>query len=565
MISMKFPEMPFELPQVDKVLAEYAALVERAKNAASGEELVKVFEEHTVLSNHFSTAAVLAEVRHTVDTTDKFYDEANAFFDANNPAVENAKLELYRALLDSPYKSALEQAYEPILTAKMQIAVQSANPEVLELMQEENALTSAYQKLYASAQVEFDGKVLALPLLGPYKQSTDPAVRRAACEAEGRFFDEHQEEFDTLYTKLIENRNAQARKLGYDNYVPLSYLRMGRVGYGQKEVETYRMQVKRDVVPVLAELIKLKAKRIGVEHPTFSDLNLSFLDGNPVPQGTPEELLAKAHQMYRELSPETAEFFDYMVDNELFDLVSRPGKAPGGYCTTFMDYGAPFIYSNFNGTSDDVDVLTHEAGHAFQAYVAAKQDLPFELAEAGMESCEIHSMSMEFLTGPWHHMFFGDQTAKYELAHAEDALFFLPYGCMVDEFQHEVYSHPEWTPAQRNELWLKLEHEYRPWVEFDGLPFYGRGAGWQRQLHIYLYPFYYIDYCLAQTVALQFFAAHLHDPKDAWTRYLALVNKGGTVDYAGLVSAAGFAVPFEDGSLKPVADTVAQWLRDQQK
>lgn len=565
MISKKFPEMPYARPDVNQVLEEYKALTQRAQKAASGEELVQVYKEHSTLSDHFSTQATLANVRHTVDTRDAFYDEENAFFDQNSPAVSNAQLELYRALLENPHRSALDEAYVPMLTARMEIAVKSASPEVLELMQEENTLTSAYQKLYASAQVEFDGKVLALPQLGPYKQSVDPAVRRAACEAEGRFFDEHQKEFDELYTSLIQNRNAQARALGYENYVPLSYLRMGRVGYGQKEVESYRTQVKRDVVPVLAQLMKLKAKRIGVEKPTFSDLNLEFQDGNPTPQGTPEELLAKAHQMYRELSPETAEFFDYMVDNQLFDLVSRPGKAPGGYCTTLADYGAPFIFSNFNGTSGDVDVLTHEAGHAFQAYVAAKQQLPQELAEAGMESCEIHSMSMEFLTSPWHHLFFGEQTDKYALAHAEDALFFLPYGCMVDEFQHEVYAHPDWTPEERNQLWLRLEREYRPWVEFDGLPFYGRGAGWQRQLHIYLYPFYYIDYCLAQTVALQFFAAHLADPKDAWVRYLALVEKGGTVDYAGLVKAAGFAVPFEDGSLKPVADTVADWLREQQK
>ena len=565
MISMKFSQMPYARPDVDAVLAEYARLAQRAAQAQNGAELVQVYREHDKLNSHYATQATLVEVRHTVDTRDAFYDAENDFFDAHNPAVGNAQLELYRALLASPFRAALDEAYGPILTAKMEVAVKSASPEVLELMQQENSLSSAYQKLYASAQVEFDGKIMPLPQLGPYKQSTDPAVRRAACEAEGRFFDEHREEFDDLYTRMIANRNAQAKKLGYDSYVELSYLRMGRIGYGRKEVENYRAQVKRDVVPVLSELFRLKAKRVGLDHPTFSDLGLDFKDGNALPQGTPEELLAKAHQMYRELSPETAEFFDYMVDNELFDLVSRPGKAPGGYCTVLQEYGAPFIFSNFNGTSGDVDVLTHEAGHAFQAYVAAKQELPFELAEAGMESCEIHSMSMEFLTAPWHHLFFGPETEKYTLSHAEYALFFLPYGCMVDEFQHEAYDHPEWTPEERNQCWLRLEHEYRPWVDFDGLPFFGRGAGWQRQLHIYECPFYYIDYCLAQTVALQFFAAHLAAPQDAWQRYLALVNKGGTVDYAGLVRAAGFAVPFEDGSLKPVADTVAQWLRDQQK
>lgn len=561
---MKFCQMPYSRPDVQQVLADYRALTAQAQAAPSGQALVQAYQAHIRLSDAFSTQATLASVRHTLDTTDAFYDAENDFFDQHAPAVGNAQLALYRALLQSPHRAALDEAYGPMLAARMDIAVKSASDELLELMQQENALASAYQKLYASAQVEFDGQVLPLPKLGPYKQSTSAAVRRAAFEAEGRFFDAHQGEFDQLYTELIRNRNAQAQKLGYENYVPLSYLRMGRIGYGQPQVEAYRAQVRQDVVPILARLARKKAARIGVAHPIYSDLGLNFKDGNPQPHGAPQELLQKAHAMYRQLSPETAEFFDYMVDNDLFDLVSRPGKAPGGYCTTLADYGAPFIFSNFNGTSADVDVLTHEAGHAFQAYVAARQGLPPELAEPGMESCEIHSMSMEFLTSPWHHLFFGADTPKYALAHAEDALFFLPYGCMVDEFQHAVYSQPGLTPAQRDQLWLELERQYRPWVDFGGLPFYARGAGWQRQLHIYLYPFYYIDYCLAQTVALQFFAAHLADPADAWARYLALVQKGGAEDYAGLVRAAGFAVPFQPGSLKPVAETLAAWVEAQQ-
>ena len=269
--------------------------------------------------------------------------------------------------------------------------------------------------------------------------------------------------------------------------------------------------------------------------------------------------------MYRELSPETAEFIDFMTESELFDLVSRPGKAPGGYCETIPGYGAPFVFSNFNGTAGDVDVLTHEAGHAFQAWVAAQQGMCQELASPGLESCEIHSMSMEFLTSPWHELFFKEDTAKYAVSHAQDALTFLPYGCMVDEFQHVVYSQPQLTAQERNQVWLELEKKYRPWIDFDGLPFYSRGAGWQRQLHIYQHAFYYIDYCLAQMVSLQFFAAHLKDPKDAWQRYLALVQKGGSDTYGGLVKAAGFTVPFEEGAIAPVAQQVYDWVMEQSK
>ena len=565
MAVTKFSEMKYTRPDVQQVTEAYRQLTARAEKAESGRELADIFKEHTRLDDEFSTAARLAQIRHTLDTRDEFYDAENDFFDQEAPGVGNAQLALYRALLSSPHKQSLAEEYGDILLQKMEVAAASASEEVLELMQQENALASRYQKLYAGGQVQFDGKSLTLPEMGPYKQSLDRAVRKAAFEADGRFFDDNREELDEIYTKMIENRNAQARKLGYESYVPLSYLRMGRLGYNEADVKSFRDQVAQSVTPLAHEAMKEQFARIGLPNAKFYDTTVSFKDGNPIPQGTAPELLAKAVQMYRELSPETARFIDFMTESQLFDLESRPGKAPGGYCETIPGYGAPFVFSNFNGTSGDVDVLTHEAGHAFQAWVAAGQGMCQELATPGLESCEIHSMSMEFLTSPWHHLFFGKDTAKYALAHAQEALTFLPYGCMVDEFQHIVYSQPHLTPDERNGIWLELERKYRPWNDFDGLPFYGRGAGWQRQLHVYQYPFYYIDYCLAQIVSLQFFAAHLNDPKDAWQRYLALVKKGGGDTYAGLVKAAGFTVPFEQGAIAPVAQQVFDWVKEQNK
>lgn len=565
---MKFHQMPYTRPDSQAVIAEYAQLSKKVKAATSGEMLLQLFAQHSKLGDDFSTAHTLVSIRHSLDTRDEFYDKENDFFDEASPAVGNAQLDFYRALLASPYKDALTERYGSLLLPKLEQAIASASDEVLELMQQENALASRYQKLYAAAEVEFMGKNLTLPELGAYKQSLDRTVRKAAFETEGRFFDAHQQELDDIYTQLIQNRNAQAQRLGYENYLPLSYLRMGRLGYGQPEVEAFRSQIAQSVTPLAEKAVQAQFARIGVTDPKYYDIPVNFADGNPLPVGDAAELLGFGVQMYKELSAETAEFIDFMTESELFDLTSRPGKGPGGYCETISNYGAPFVFSNFNGTTDDVDVLTHEAGHAFQAYVAAKQGLCSELASPGMESCEIHSMSMEFLTEPWHKLFFAQDetlTAKYALAHAQDALTFIPYGCMVDEFQHIVYSRPNLSPDERNAQWLLLEKKYRPWNDVSGLPFYGRGAGWQRQLHIYLYPFYYIDYCLAQMVALQFFAAHLNDPKDAWQRYLALVKKGGTETYSGLVRSAGFAVCFESGSIAPVARQVFDWLADKAK
>lgn len=559
---MKFSELVYSRPDTETMLSAYADLTKRVQNASGPADLLAAFAEHVKLDTDYSFMARLASIRYTIDTRDAFYTAEREHFDETDPTVGNAQLALYHAILESPYRKALADKYGEILLTKMDLAVRSSDERVLALQQEENRLVSEYQKLYASFMVHFDGKDLTLPQLGVYKQGSDRAMRKAAYVAEGEWFDAHRTQFDDLYTKLVENRNAQAKALGYHDYSELSYLRMGRIGYGPAEVANYRAQVQKDVVPVVHELQKRRFARAGVPDAKFYDLPVFFADGNPMPHGTSDELLERCQQMYHELSPETSEFIDWMFENECFDVLSKPGKAMGGYMEEISGYG-PFVFSNWNGTSADVDVITHEMGHAFQGYTAHKLGLVPELSCPGMESAEIHSMSMEFLTSPWHHLFFGPDTAKYQLMHAEDSLFFLPYGCVVDEFQHIMYQHPELTPDERNQKWLELEKRYRPWIDFDGIPFYGRGAGWQRQLHIYEMAFYYIDYCLAQTVALQFFAAHLADPKDAWQRYLALVRKGGTESYAGLVQAAGFAVPFESGSLKPVADTVAAWIKAQ--
>ena len=266
--------------------------------------------------------------------------------------------------------------------------------------------------------------------------------------------------------------------------------------------------------------------------------------------------------MYRAMSPETAEFIDFMYDNELLDVLSKDGKAPGGYCTQFDEYKAPFIFSNFNGTSGDVDVLTHEAGHAFAAFRAFKNNVSSMLRSPTIEACEVHSMSMEFLTQEHHEKFFGDKTPQYEYEHTASALTFIPYGCMVDEFQHLMYENEELTPEERNKVWLSLEEKYRPYLSLGDLPFYGRGAGWQRQLHIYIHPLYYIDYCMAQTVALTFWVKSLQNKEEAWKAYLGFVDLAGTKTFEDLVHSVGMKLPYDDGAIKEIAEKAFVWLKE---
>lgn len=558
---MKFSEMPYR--RVEKaVLDQISRLTERLTCASSAEEAEKIFMESEAISTEVQTMMNLCYIRSTIDTTDEFYAAEQEYNDELTPLLTEKSQEFSKALCASPFRRELEEKWGTLLFTNAELSMKGFAPELVPLLQEENALTSQYQKLYASAKIDFDGKVLTVAQLAPYKQSADRAVRKAAYEAEGSFFDANREQFDEIYDKLVKNRTAQAKKLGYENYLELGYIRLNRNCYGPADVARFRRQVVESMVPVVAEIKKAQAKRIGIADMKFYDDNFFYPDGNATPQGTPEELLAAGEKMYTEMSPETAEFAKLLFGNELFDVLAKPGKAPGGYCTSLPAYKAPFIFSNFNGTAGDVDVLTHEAGHAFADYVAARTIPILDLRSPTMEGCETHSMSMEFFTAPWHRLFFKEQTEKYEVSHAEDALIFIPYGSMVDHFQELMYTHPEMTPEERNETWLKLERQYRPYLDFEDLPFYSRGAGWQRQLHIYQYPFYYVDYCLAQSMALQFWMESVKDWNAAWKKYLKFVGMGGTRTFVDLIRESGLLSPLDDGSIAKIVEPVSKWLKE---
>ncbi|MDR0889937.1 MAG: M3 family oligoendopeptidase [Oscillospiraceae bacterium] len=562
---MKFKDMPYERPNMDAFRSAMAACVLRIREADDADAQIAAIDEAVALRREYTTMMSIAYVRYTVKTTDEFYAAEQDFFDENQPLIQEIEEKLNDAMLDSRFRAALSEHYGSLVFTNLEIARRSFKPELMELMKEENKLQSDYQKLYAAITVEFDGQTMPLPMLGKYKESPDRAVRRAAFEVEGKAFDARRETLDELFDKLVKNRNAQGRLMGYENYIPLGYDRLGRNCYTQAEVAAFREQIANDLVPIIAKVKEAQRKRIGVEKLCIYDNDYRFPDGNAKPEGTPAEILAAAKSMYCALSPETKAFIETMFDDELFDVLSQDGKAPGGYCTMIPSYKVPFIFSNFNGTSDDVDVLTHEAGHAFAFYRAMRGGVNDMLMQATIEACECHSMSMEFLTQDYHKDFFGKQTAKYELAHCEASLDFIPYGCMVDEFQHLMYQNPDLSPEERNATWLKLEKKYRPWLDFDNLPFYSRGAHWQWKLHIYLYPLYYIDYCMAATIAFQVWMLSLKERETAWKKYLSFVDAAGTKTFVDLCRDAGLRVPYESGCVAQIGAEISAWLASRQE
>ncbi len=464
--SMKFKDMPYERVDFDRVEKEMKALMEEFDAAKSGEEQFEVHRKYYKLTDQVETAMTLAHIRYDADTSDEFYSKEHEFYDEKGPVYSNLVLEYQKKLYASPYRSYLEEKIGSVAFKNMEIAQKAMDEKLIPLMQEENALVLEYNKIIASAKIQFDGKELNLSLLRPYRVSPDRSVRAAAWKKTSEFYEENAEKLDEIFDKLVKNRTEQAKKMGYENYLELGYYRMNRNCYGQKEVEAFRSQVKEFFVPFAERLHDRRRARLGLDKLKFIDASVYFKDGNPAPVGTPDEILAAGQKMYSELSPETKEFYDFMMENELFDVLGRKSKRAGGYMTYMPVYSSPFVFANFNGTSGDVDVITHECGHAFQGYLSGKDPIR-EHSNIGMETAEIHSMAMEFFTQKWMPLFFGERSGDYIEMHLEDSAAFIPYGCMVDEFQHIIYENPGMTSAQRHAAWLELEKEYRPHQDYE--------------------------------------------------------------------------------------------------
>lgn len=553
---MKFNEYTYERPDFDLFKKDIKHLIDQLKSAASVEEVKEAIDDVSALTSSLDTMATLASIRYSIDTKDDFYEQEDNYWNEYGPLYQELNTRYYKAIMESPYLEEVKAIYPRTFIQNMQFELDSFDASVIGLLQKENQLSSDYQKLIAAAEIEFDGKTLTLSQFGPYLQSTDRQVRKDASKAQLRYFEENEEKLDTLYDELVTVRDQIAKKLGYKDFVELGYVRMKRFDYDRDMVEVYRKQVLDYVVPVTGKLSKRQAERIGIKDLKHYDEALQFLDGNPTPQGDPNYIIENGRKMYHELSDETAEFIDFMFDKELVDLLSKEGKASGGYCTYIPDYQSPFIFANFNGTSGDIDVLTHEAGHAFQVYQSRWIKQP-EIVFPTFETCEIHSMSMEFFTYPWMDLFFKEQTEKYKFDHLSGAIRFLPYGVLVDHFQHEVYENPEWSPEERKACWRKLEKQYLPQRDYSESDFLDKGTYWFRQGHIFASPFYYIDYTLAQVCALQFWKRAIVDKDDkAWEDYMTICEAGGTKSFLETVNAANLRSPFEKGSLESVLKTI---------
>ncbi|MCF0123637.1 MAG: M3 family oligoendopeptidase [Ruminiclostridium sp.] len=559
---MKVSELEYKRITLEEFSQEIRAIIAQVKDAASAAEVMAARERCNTLYIRLETAQALSYMRYSINTADEFYLAEKDYYDEMGPQAQSYLQEYTRAMLESPFRRELEEsgAIIPLVFRSFEVELKSMSPEIIEDMIEENKLVSQYSQLMAAMEFEFRGEKLPRPMLMKYAKSPDRATRKEAYDVLGSTLKAHSGELDDIFHQLVQVRDRMAKKMGYENFVELGYYRMGRLCYGPDEVKKFRDNVRRDIVPVVSRLRTEVGKRLGVDRLMVYDYDLIFPQGDPNPKGGKEEIFAAAKAMYHDMSKETGEFFDFMLETEAFDVESRKNKWGGGYCTSFMAYHQPFILANFNGTSGDVDVVTHEAGHAFADYTIARNKYLVELNVGGMETAETHSMSMEFFAWPYMENFFGEDAERYKFMHLLEALSFLPYGTIVDDFQRQVYENPRWSPEERKAAWRRLEAEFRPHISFDGVPYLEEGTRWQYQMHIFETPFYYIDYCLAQTAALQFLLESRKDYKDAFRRYVRLLSQGGEQVFTDLLQEADLRSPFEEGALQEVAREIEALL-----
>ena len=543
-------EVKYTRPNKDEVLHKLADFKSRFEQAKTIDEFYKVHDEYKAFDEQLSTNVKIAFIRFTQDTRNKFYVAEQDYLDEISPEISVANAAIAKCYLTSPYRKELEKRFPKVMFTNLQRSVDAADPRIVAERVEQNKLVTAYTKLMSSIVIDFNGEKLPMSGISKYFAVDDRATRKAAFMAFGQAIEDNKAQLDELYDKLVKVRTKMGKKLGYDSFSPLGYLQMQRNCYTKEDIAKFRANVLKYLVPLASKIRAKVGKDLGIDKQYIYDNNV-FTTVEPKPIGTPDEIFANASKMYNQMSPETGKLFDTMVESGCFDVMSREGKWGGGYCEGLPAYKLPFILSNWNGSAGDIDVLTHEFGHALEFYKSFFIESEF-LCSISMETAEVHSMSMEFLAYPWIDLFFGDKTEQYKFSHIGGAVTFIPYGTIVDYFQQTCYDNPDMTPAERNAFYNKIEKQFLPHMTTEGIPALQDGRRWQRQAHIFEMPFYYIDYCLAQFTALQFLALSQQDYDATFKKYIKFLDFGGTKTYVELLQECGLKSPFEEESFKLV-------------
>ncbi len=556
---MKFSEIEYKRIDFETMMKQVEQNLEQMKNAKSAYEVFKLFEKIEETTNEFVTSYVYVRIISYNDMNDEFYAAEQKLLQKQFIEFELLYQKMETFLIDSEFSDQLKEMIGATAFDNYRLNKKSNSEKTLVEVQQEKQLVMEYNQLLANLKVEFEGETTTISKLIKNRENLDRETRKRAFVVEGNCYLSIKAELDDIFDRLVKNRTEQAKKMGFENYVELGYIKRYRNCYDKNDVNIFRQQVVEDVVPLANGIIENRKKRLDIEDIKIYDMAVPFKDGSPKPKIFGDEIIQRAKTMYKEMSPKTDKYYNDLVDSGFYDVESRFGKSPGGFCGSLKVYKKPYIFANFNDTNSDIKVMTHEFGHAFAKYIS-EHEAKKTYIHYSFDIAEIHSMAMEFLASPWYHLFFEQDAKKYQVFLAEEAILFIPYACQVDEFQEYIYENPTLSPKQRDEAWRDIEKKYRPHLDNSDIPFYSDGAGWQRQTHIYKTPFYYIDYALAQIVALQIFMLHLENEQNALDVYFKLVQFGSSKNFVDLLKEVDLNSPFKEGVLKSTVELLANWI-----
>ena len=560
MTASVFPSSPaaFAKATWDDVVPYFDDLVERPLTASTVEEWLLAWSR---LEELVTEAAAQAMIAYTIDTSDTEKEKDHLRFSTEIlPKMEERSVELARRFV------ALGHSTPELATtvARFRTSIEIFREANVPIFSELEELSARYQRITGSMTVEFDGVERPLPQLLPFLKSPDRAVRERAFRAATQPYIEERGALAGLFDRMFDLRQRAAQNAGFANYRDYVFPAKFRFDYTPADCERFHEAVEISATPAVARVLEHRRRRLGLDVLRPWDLAVDPYRATPLrPFETVDEFVGRARRVFARVDPALGGQFQTMIDERLLDLDSRKGKAPGGYCETLHFRGRPFIFMNAVGLVDDVMTLLHEAGHAFHAFASHRQPLIWQ-RHPGSEAAELASMSMELLASP--HLaqptgyFTPDDHRRAWLEHLEDVLLSLVHIASVDAFQTWIYTSPDGgDAAARDDAWLRIRTRFEGGVDWSGLD-RERVARWYRQLHIFLYPFYYIEYGIAQIGALQIWRNSLKDPAGAVARYREALALGAVRSLPEMYRAAGAELTFDPALIGELVQLVEEQI-----
>ncbi|MDX9752467.1 MAG: M3 family oligoendopeptidase [bacterium] len=509
-----------------------------------------------------SQAKLSRYIQMTCHTDDPAREAAYLHFvEEIDPLCKPLHFQLKKQFLANPHRAALDATHYAVLCRDLEADVSLYRETNIPLETQDDKLRQQYQKINGAMTVQFEGEEKTLQQLAPYLEETDRALRQNAWEATINRRVQDQEAMDDLYDEMIQLRTQIAKNAGYENYRDYIFVQKKRFDYTPDDCIRFHETIEKWVVPLSRKLAAQQQKALGLDTLRPWDLEVD-------PQGRPplkafDTIPEFTHGIQRILTrvhPELAAQFEEMNRLGSLDLGSRKGKAPGGYCETLEEIRRPFIFMNAVGMQDDVETLLHESGHAFHALASRTQPLYAYRYYVPLEFAEVASMSMELFGINYLTEFYAPEEAqRAKRKQIEAIIHFLPWMARVDAFQHWAYTHPNHTRAERAAAWLDLESRFDARADWSGFE-KAKAVEWHRKLHFFEYPFYYIEYGIAQVGALQLWRNFKEDPTRAVQDYRTALALGNSRPLPELFATAGAKFDFSEATIRPLIQLLEEEL-----